>query len=317
VTWSLRIAATLTVLGLVETIFFGQFGGLFNLSILAWIGAGLLLLVYWAAARGIGGRRGAVLELPDAQWLDSRRARFAEHPFGAAALETVSGLRPAWWLLRAWVAVQLIGMFFVGRPWFPLPRFPGSPLLFVVAIVFSVWLGRRAIQHSQTSTESALVLAGNVVAVVGLLWVVAGLSQVSEEVYPDDASMIIPDGVLGDGAIREDGTPITNLYPYGPDGSLLEHVRLYDQDGRPFTSLAYDGCMIDEMTGEPDLPALNVFPRPSSRYDEGPLGHRCRELGIVPPLGVTLPGSPSDVTTVPTPSSTQSVAPTLSPPPVP
>lgn len=38
--------------------------------------------------------------------------------------------------------------------------------------------------------------------------------------------------------------------PYGPDGRLLENVRLYDQDGPPFSSLTYDGCMVDEMTGE-------------------------------------------------------------------
>jgi hypothetical protein len=298
VTWSLRIAAALTALALFETFFVGQFGALSNLAVVTWIGAVLLLLLYWAAARGIRRRRGVILELPDAKWLYSRRGRISEHPVAAAILETVSGLRPAWWLMRAWVAVELIGMF-VGTPWFPLPRFPGAPLLFVAAIVVSVWLGRRAMQHRQTSHEAALVLVGNVVAILGLLWVVAGLSQVSEDVYPDEASIFVPEGAIREGAIREDGTEITNLYPYGPDGRLLSNVRLYDQDGRPFTSLTYDGCMVDDMTGDPDLPALNVFPRPFSNYGEDSLGPVCRDLGIVSPLGSTLPGSPLD--TVPTP----------------
>ncbi len=301
VTWSLRIAAVLTALALVETFFVGQFGPISSLAVLAWIGAGVLLLLYWAAARGIRGRRGVILELPDANWLYSRRARMAEHPIGAAIVETVSGLRPAWWLLRAWVAVELIGIF-VGTPWFPVPRFPGAPLLFVAAIVASVWLGRRATQHRQSSPESALVLVGNVVAALGLLWVVAGLSQVSEEVHPDDASIIVPENAIRQGAIREDGTEITNLYPYGPDGRLLENVRLYDQDGRPFSSLLYDGCMFDEMTGEPDLLAFYVFPRPSSTYGEDGLEPACRDLGIVPPLGYTLPGTPAEPTSTPTTS---------------
>jgi hypothetical protein len=308
VSWSLRIAAVLTALALVETFFVGRFGPISNLAVLAWIGAGLLLLLYWAAASGIRGRRGVILELPDANWLYSRRAGVAEHPVGAAILETVSGLRPAWWLLRAWVAVELIGMF-VSMPWFPLPRFPGAPLLFVAAIVASVWLGRRATQHRQTSPETALVLVGNVVATLGLLWVVAGLSQVNEEIYPGEASIIVPEGAIRGGAVREDGTDITNLYPYGPDGRLLENVRLYDQDGRPFSSLLYDGCLFDEMIGESDLPALNVFPRPSSSYGEDGVEPVCRDLGIVPPLGSTLPGSPSDTTAAPEPTPTPTPTP--------
>jgi hypothetical protein len=79
---------------------------------------------------------------------------------------------------------------------------------------------------------------------------------------------------------------------------LLVDVWLYDQDGRPFDVLAYDGCKVDEMTGEQELPALNVFPRPTSSYREF-LEPDCIDHGIVPPFGSTLPGTSSEATPAP------------------
>ena len=38
--------------------------------------------------------------------------------------------------------------------------------------------------------------------------------------------------------VHEDGTPITNIVPYGPDGEPLTGVLLYDQDGRPIDNLS-------------------------------------------------------------------------------
>ena len=43
---------------------------------------------------------------------------------GAALVETIIALRPAWWIARAWIAVELVGMFFSAQ-WFPLPTFTG------------------------------------------------------------------------------------------------------------------------------------------------------------------------------------------------
>jgi hypothetical protein len=308
-TWSLRIAIVLTAAVLLEVFFTGRAGSAFlGLAILAWLVTAFFVLLWWVTVRRHRNLTGTDRELPDVRWLRGELPRFRQHPVGAAVVETVSALRPAWWVFRAWIAVELLGGFF-GAPWFPLPQFTGAPLLFVTAIVASVWLGRRAASHRQSSAEAGLVLVGNVVAVLGTLWVYPALSQPFDELAGGDGAALF----VYPGAFREDGTPITNLYPYGADGRLLENVRMYDQDGRPFTSLTYDGCMVDEMTGDPDLPALNVFPRPSSRYDDGPLGPRCRELGIVPPLGMTLPGSPSDATPAPTPAPSETASPEPSP----
>ena len=291
-TWSVRVAFVLTTVALLDLFFTGFADSTVALAILSWFVTAFFLVLWWVAGRrGNGENR----ELPDMRWLRSQLPRWRQHPFGAAVVETVPALRPAWWMLRAWVAIELIGIFF-GTGLFPLPRFPGAPVLLVAAIIVSVWLGRRAASHRQSSVESALVLVGNVAAVLILLWMstTSVLSQASDQFLPDEESAPF----IYQGAIRSDGTPITNLYPYGPDGKLLVDVRLYDQDGRPFDVLAYEGCKVDEMTGEPELPALNVFPRPTSSYREF-LEPDCIDRGIVPPFGSTLPGTSPDVTPAP------------------
>ena len=283
-TWSVRIAVVLTALALVEAFVTGAYGGVLFLAFIAWLAAGFVGLVWWLRERSSDTSLG---DLPDMRRVDGLTRWLRGHPLGAAVVETIVALRPAWWIARAWIAVELIGLFFVAE-WFPLPTFPGAPLLFIVAVLISVWLGRRAVGQRQTRVEQVLVLAGNVVAVLAMAAVVGRLANggflLMHENQPE-AQAYFQEFPPPTGAFSEDGVAITNLYPYGSDGRLLENVRLYDQDGRPFTSLMYDGCMVDEMTGEPDLPALNVFPRPPNEYGPDELDPECRDLGIVPPFG--------------------------------
>jgi uncharacterized membrane protein len=306
-TWSVRIAVVLTAAALLEAFVTGRYGGALFLAFVAWLAAVFAGLVWLVAERSSDTPRASLGDLPDMRRLDKLVRWLRNHPAGAATVETITSLRPAWWIVRAWIGMELIGLFFLAE-WFPLPTFPGAPLVLAVAVVISVWLGRRAAAHRHTSIERVLVLLGNIVAVLALAATVGSLARggvlfVRANSQPEARAYI---GEVRPGAYHEDGRPITNLYPYGPDGRLLENVRLYDQDGRPFTSLAYDGCRIDKKTGELYLPALNVFPRPSSSYG-GTLRDECQDLGIVPPFGSTLPGIPSgnDVggTTAPTPSS--------------
>jgi uncharacterized membrane protein len=297
-TWCVRIAVVLTAVALLEAFVTGRYGGALFLAFVAWLAAALLGLVWMIRGRS-SGIAASLGDLPDVRRLDGLTRWLRRHPLGAAVVETVIALRPAWWIVRAWIAVELIGLF-VAAEWFPLPAFPGAPLLFAVALVISVLLGRRAAARRQTSVEYGLVLLGNVVAVLAMAAIfgrlAGGVLVLGDDGAPEDAGYI---GYFSPGAYHEDGSPITNLYPYGPDGRLLENVRLYDQDGRPFTSVVYDGCMVDERTGGVDLRALNVFPRPSSVYVEDRVSAECRDLGIVPPLGATLPGAPSEPTSTP------------------
>ena len=231
-TWCLRIAVVLTAVALLEAFFTGRYGGALVLAFVAWLAAALVGLVWFAREQSSGTARASLGDLPDVHRLDVLVRWLRSHPIGAATVETIIALRPAWWIARAWIAVELLGFFFLAQ-WFPLPRFPGAPLVFVIAVVISVWLGRRAAGHRQTSVEHALVLLGNVVAVLALAAAFGSLARVgvvfvSEEGQPEEVGNIAE---YPPGAYREDGTPITNLYPSGPDGRLLEDVRLYDPDG--------------------------------------------------------------------------------------
>lgn len=313
-TWIVRIAVVLTLIALLEAFVTGRYGGALALAIVAWLAAALVGLVWLMAERSTGTMGARLGELPDARRMNGLIRWLRGNSVGAALVETIIALRPAWWIARAWIAVELVGMFFSAQ-WFPLPTFTGAPLVFALAVVISVWLGRRASSHRQTSGEHVLVLLGNVVAVLGLAAVIGTLASRGvlgndDEVYREDASFL---GAVPTGAFHEDGTQITNLYPYGADGRLLENVRLYDQDGRPFTSVKYDGCMFDSMMGEPKLAApLNVYPRPSSSYG-GALRGECTDLGIVPPFGATLPGTSSDATPTPSASVSPQPSPTSTP----
>ena len=153
-------------------------------------------------------------------------------------------------------------------PMVPVAHVPGASLVFALAVVISVWLGRRAASHRQTSGEHVLRAPRERRGRAGLAVVIGTLASRGvlgndDEFYREDAAFL---GAVPTGAFHEDGTQITNLYPYGADGRLLENVRLYDQDGRLFTSVKYDGCMFDSMMGEPKLAA-----RSTSTH-----GHRAR-----------------------------------------
>jgi hypothetical protein len=89
----------------------------------------------------------ALRELPDAQRLESGLEALRARPLGAATVDFAVSLRPAWWLLRAWVGFRLF-MFALGAQLaFPAPRTPVAVVVLAAAVVASVWLGRRTVHN--------------------------------------------------------------------------------------------------------------------------------------------------------------------------
>jgi hypothetical protein len=84
--------------------------------------------------------------------------------------------------------------------------------------------------------------------------------------YVQDASGPLTSGP-GGCLVNGSGANITNLYAYGPDGTLLDPVLLYDQDGHPVDNL----CPDFDSQGRPlatqyskdvnGAPVINAFPR--------------------------------------------------------
>jgi hypothetical protein len=229
-------------------------------------------------------------------------------------------LRPAWWVLRAWLGLLALDFLF-GSQSFGLP-FPtlfglgpllGLPLL-IAAVALSVRLGRRAAQRPQTK-PNWLALAGNTgLALLALVFVVGVQQRETQVVYADQGGGYGPAGYYGSGQplAHGDGTPITNIYPYSADGEPLSDVLLYDQDGRAVDNLAtrtFDGEAVERV-----VPA-GVAPPPSNSYPQTQRVAAHDEYGNHVPQD-TAPAFPfpsPSISPSPSPSATPSPSPSASP----
>ena len=217
----------------------------------------------------------------------------------------LTSLRPAWWVLRAWVAVGLVAMWpgqttatwadaapFVPRVGTPLAGF----LVLLVAVVISVQVGRRT--PSRPPGRRAWVLVANTVAALALLPVVVSFGEGNHPtyVYVDRQQ---PTRVPAEG-VYASGTQVWNVYPYDSAGRLLHDVRLYDQDGTPLTlDLAPDGTRRPVVDGEGRL-VQNAYPYRYVEPDGTVADPDAGPTVDAPPLVVPQPAA----TAAPTPTPT-------------
>jgi hypothetical protein len=194
-------------------------------------------------------------------------------------------LRPAWWVLRGWLAAQWIDM--VTGPWEYLtliPRFGDDvtgKLLLVGAVAGSVLMGLRRTwpaSHSPASVLARVTLLGlNLFAVLALL--VVSNEFPSSRVAHDYAHPFAM-GRFGPSAptagLVSDGKVVRNVFAYDAEGNPLEGVQLYDQAGDP---LAIEPEIAYRMRYGGRLPTIypwrqgeekawNVYPLPVA-YDGG------------------------------------------------
>lgn len=150
-----------------------------------------------------------------------------------AIREYLPELRPAWWVLRAYLAVLVLAVIFRGGDnLHPIPNpFSSHGLLQIiataVAIAFSVQIGRRAAQLRRSASwflqgANAMIAIAGLIALgtmgTGYAWADAGPSASQQSgPFPNAYAM----------------GPVSNIYPYSIDGKPLESVLLYDQNGRP------------------------------------------------------------------------------------
>jgi hypothetical protein len=165
------------------------------------------------------------------------------HPAGRAVLDFLPELRPAWWVLRGYLAVQAACVALslldasLGGLSFPVPRPFGSRVLGLLAVAGavagSVALGRRG------TSRRGLVALGN--AGLGLFAVLMLLELGAGEAYDDqyhpEYVTTYSEPVSG---LRADGKEITNIFPFDADGKPLQDVYLVDQDGDPVVATRND-----------------------------------------------------------------------------
>lgn len=270
--------------------------------------------VYAAKLRRAAGLPGPV-EVDRTARIDELRdtlVRVSRHDTVRSVLAFLAELRPAWWVLRGWLALVALGVLSGYRALVvPFGVLLGPPLV-VAAIVLSVRLGRRAQLRSFRPPHQWLLAAGSN-ALLALLALVAfvGLQQRSDVGYAGPAPADFPSA--GGTLARPDGSPITNIYPYAGSGQPLSGVLLYDQDGRALDNLSVttrDGQTIERAvpSGAPPPPA-NAYPQhqrlrtnngPDGPPDQpGPAGSTTAPAPtgtaapIAPPAGRSAPPSPS------------------------
>lgn len=293
----------------------------------------------WAVRRPAGPRRPLadhVSELLDALRGDWERW-VARDPRVAEAWQVTQTLRPAWWVLRAWVAVQLLDLMAgpVEKPTL-LPSL-GSQLvsvsLLLVAVVVSTLLGLGRLWPGAVArrprTARLLLLGLNALAVLVLMVTVRAFPdawqshQLANGGYYADAAADTGPGLMADGHY------VRNVFAYDAQGRPLQGVQLYDQKGRPlavnpdpyYGAYGYGGGRVHTypwFNGDQKL--LNVFPLPvrtqrSFQPARDPWGTTrppvlpSAPLAVVPPVSLPTPASSPSVT----PSGSPSPGPTASP----
>jgi hypothetical protein len=200
------------------------------------------------------------------------------HPAGGAIVGFLPELRPAWWVLRGYLAVQAVAvagspLFSGGGLSFPVPALFESQLLGLlataVAVVLSVRWGRRG---RGGAGRRALTILGN--TALGLFGLALALQLGSDEAAGD---YYRPDQVVYAGPVsglRSDGQEISNIFAFDTDGRPLRDVYLVDQDGDPVVATHYDNEYL-----EPRLPLDgdgNEVPNryPQTQYELDPAGQR-------------------------------------------
>jgi hypothetical protein len=202
-------------------------------------------------ASGASRRRGAGSWLRDT-WGAQQAGRLwrvaSTHPAGRAVAEFLPELRPAWWVLRGYLAVQAASVAIslldanLGGLSFPVPQLLGSRVLgllaVVAAVIDSVALGRRG------TTRRTLVALGNVglslFAVAMLLEL--GASEAYDDQYHPEYVTTYTEPAAG---LRADGKEISNIFPFDENGKPLRNVHLIDQDGDPVVATHNDNEFLE------------------------------------------------------------------------
>lgn len=188
---------------------------------------------------------------------------------GQEVVSTWPFLRPAWWVLRGYLAVSLLA----GGQAFPVPRLAGNPFLGILGVLAAIPLSVRLGQRTLPRTGRLAVFAGNAVLVL------YGLSLLARAESPDVRYVDYGPGPVETAASRgclttATGQRTTNLYAYDAEGRLLDPVLLYDQDGQPIDNLCPEfdergRRLVTEYRQDVNgAPVINAFPRRQTAFVE-------------------------------------------------
>jgi hypothetical protein len=189
------------------------------------------------------------------------------NPAGRAVVGFLPELRPAWWVVRGYLAVQAVSvalsLLSTDGLSFPVPQLFGSRVLGLLAtaaaVAGSVALGRRG---PTTRRARRLTVLGN--AALGLfalaLLAELGSSEAAGDLYQPEWVTAYTEPAPG---LRADGKEISNIFPFDAEGKPLQGVYLVDQDGDPVVATHTDNDLL-----EPRVPLDRDGNRVDNRYPQ-------------------------------------------------
>ncbi len=182
---------------------------------------------------------------------------------GQEAVRMWPVMRPAWWVLRAYLVVSLIS----SRDSYGslIPHLGGSAVLGLLAVLAAVPLSVRLGQRRLVGVGRLAVIGANVVL---FLYAMSLLDSGGPQVRYVDSGGGAPQTGPGHGCLATaNGDRITNLYAYDTEGRLLDPVLLYDQNGQPIDNLCpqFDErgrrLSTEYRQDVNGAPVINAFPR--------------------------------------------------------
>jgi hypothetical protein len=261
-------------------------------------------------ARTVGTQLAAAPDTLRAHWL----ALTQRNDLTRRSWTFIEAVRPAWWVLRAWVAVTLLDSASGGWEFVTVVPSLGvallGPALLGAAIWVSVLIGQGRLWPGSGPNRTLLArltLVGlNAFAVlVPFTFHYAGSHP---EVYQSYPRTVRATDSANAQVLRIGPDVIRNIYAYDADGKPLQGVQLFDQAGRPvavapFSSMGQGAdrqVTCPWMNGTTQL--FNVFPLPERAQRHGtcvgtvdptkvgPQGFHEPPLASAPPA--TLPAAP-------------------------
>jgi hypothetical protein len=209
------------------------------------------------SSRPVGGLSALLLGMRE--FRDRSLDPLLAQPWWPAARDFLITLRPAWWLLRAYVAYQWVDQSLTDANQV-LPYSFVTWLTLAVSVVGSVELGRRG-WAARGRWQRGLILVGNLFAVLVMVYGADGLAS-HHSYYVSQSSVEPPSEGLYNA-----GYQVVNVFPYDKNGQPLTDVQLFDDRGRPIAPAAakYTGRDEERVRLIPALTAdggqgLNVFP---------------------------------------------------------
>jgi len=248
--------------------------------------------------------------LADAGVETRRRLRQADVKLGPVigyrtASEFLRLLRPAWWVLRGYLAAMVVTYLFDASGGDGLfPRVGGNELAGLVMLVLfvlgSIWLGRRTAGLSIWPRRLVLV-GGAFIVVFALLWF-EDVDRAARNTFDGNYTTVYSNPY----------DHVSDVFVYDSEGRLLTNVYLYDQFGQP---IVLGGDMCERTDGPPLGPITGNYPRCPLNAPWGaqaPTAEPTPAAEPVPTAGPTstaepspsVPATPPAVAPTPVPSPT-------------